>query len=120
MALIDDFKARFPEFDPAIVDQRLPILEGVADCYFCGDYENSKCDREITLNLLAHLLVIDQTKGTSSGAAGGGVASKSVGNVSVSYHSAYDQSSLRDFFGGSKYGMMFLQLTAHRRWAHFV
>ena len=63
MALIDDFKARFPEIDTAIVDAKLPIYEPVIHCYYGGPYIG--CGIEITLNLIAHLIstVTNETTG---------------------------------------------------------
>lgn len=124
MALVDDFKARFPElvtqYGQAVVDQRVGIFAGIYTCYFCGNYDDP-CDREAILNLIAHLLVVDQAGSTASAAGvGGAVSSKSVGSVSVGYGATSDQGMNRDTFGGTKYGAMFLQLTAHRRGAVFV
>lgn len=125
MALVDDFKARFPElvtqYGEAVVNQRIVILENVYTCYFCGDY-NDKCDREAILNLLAHMLVVDQSGTTSAAGSGmgGAVSSKSVGNVSVSYGATSDQGINRDAFGSTKYGATFLLLISGRRGAYFV
>jgi hypothetical protein len=119
MPLIDDFKARFPEFDAAVVDQRLPIFEAIWPCYFCGDY-SIPCDKEAILNLIAHLLVMDQSAGSNGATAVGNVQSKSVGNVSVSYKNSAVQTWDNDFFGGTKYGMMFLNLNRGRSKPVFV
>lgn len=124
MALVDDFKARFPElvtqYGVNVVDQRVGILADVYTCYFCGNYDD-KCDREAILNLIAHLLVVDQSGSSASASGtGGAVSSKSVGNVSVSYGATADQGFNRDTFGGTKYGAMFLQLTRGRAGAVFV
>lgn len=119
MAFIDDFKARFPEFNASVVDERVPIFENVWPSYFTGDYA-VVTDREAILNLVAHLITMDQSAGSGGATAAGNIASKSVGNVSVSYNTASDQSSLRDFFGGTKYGMNFLLVTMYRRGAVFV
>lgn len=117
MALVDDFKARFPEFKPAVADQYIPIYENIYQCYFCGDYSDC-CDKEIILNLLAHLITGEITPGASG--TPGNVLSKAVGNVSIQYGQAYSQSGLRDFFGSTKYGQRFLQLTSTRHGAVFV
>lgn len=115
MALIDDFKARFPEFDTAVVDQYLPILEDVWPCYYGQAY--TACNKEIVLNLVAHLLVMQQAPGA------GPVkeeSRRSVGSVSVSYEARANTSNLSDFFGSTKYGQMYLLLTSTRRRAYFV
>ena len=109
MALIDDFKARFPEFDTGVVDQYLPILEGVWPCYFNKPYTG--CNQEAILNLVAHLLT---TEVQTSKASGQVVASKSVGSVSTSYvQAAGSTSGMYSMFGSTKYGQRFLQLIAH-------
>jgi len=36
MAVSDDFKSRFPEFDAVTVDQYIPILEPVWPSYWVG------------------------------------------------------------------------------------
>jgi len=115
MVLIDDFKTRFPEFDTAVVDQYLPIFEDVWPCYYGQAYE--ACNKEIILNLNAHLLVLQQSPG---GAPVKEQSSRSVGSVSVSFESRSSASNLSDFFGSTKYGQMFLMLTSTRRRAYFV
>ena len=106
MALIADFKARFPEFADAVVDQYLPILEPVWPCYFNKPYTG--CNQEMVLNLVAHLLVMETRTGS---AAVQTVASKSVGSVSTSYATATQSGgALFDTFGSTKYGQRFLLL----------
>lgn len=115
MALIDDFKNRFPEFDTAVVDQYLPILDGVWQCYYGKPY--AACDKEIILNLVAHLLVLEQSPSTATVKE---ESSRSVGSVSVSYEARSTTSNLTDFFGATKYGQRYLMLTSTRRRAYFV
>lgn len=116
MALIDDFKARFPEFDTATVDQYIPILEPIWDCYYGGVYED--CGVEIVLNLLAHMLVIETSAGSGNVKS---TQSKSVGSVSVSYSQGYASTSMRDdWLRSTKYGMRYLMLTRKRQGAVFV
>lgn len=110
MTIIDDFKARFPEFLDAEVDANLPKLIIVWPCYYGGTYTET-CDQEIILNLLAHLLVteINPTKQPFQTA-----ASQSVGDVSVSYVDTGTPGDPRDFFKFTKYGQRFKQLTSFR------
>lgn len=117
MALIDDFKTRFPEFDTADVDARLPNLETVYDCYYGGVYGVLSCDDEIILNLLAHLLVseIQVSKGADMA-----VTSESVGSVSRSFAVPQSASNNYAFFGSTKYGQRYLQLIAKNTGAYFV
>lgn len=124
MAIIDDFKSRFPEFDDTFVDATLPFYIDNYQCYYGGDYSNA-CDKEIILYLLAHLLY---TEGGYDGSGSGGAtptqlqASKSVGSVSVSYVVAdtSTSSARNNFFGTTKYGQRYLLLTAHNFGAKFA
>lgn len=115
MALLDDFKARFPEFDEGQVDRYLPILEPVWPSYYGREYEGNE---EIVLNLVAHLLVAETTSGPAPAK---NVASQSVESVSVSYVApASSPSRQQDFFSTTKYGARFLQLIAPLRGGVFV
>jgi hypothetical protein len=117
MSLIDDFKARFPEFDVDVVDQYIPILEGVYPCYYGGDYSDL-CDKEIILNLLGHLLVSETKAGTGNVKS---TQSKSVGNVSISYSAGYASTSERmAWFKTTRYGSRYLLLTRKRQGGVFV
>lgn len=110
MALIDDFKARFPEFATATVDTYLPILADVWPSYYAFEY--SATTKEATLNLVAHLLVQETNTGSGSAQT---VASKSVGSVSESYVAATQSGgALFDFFNSTKYGQRFMLLTRRR------
>lgn len=116
MALIDDFKTRFPEFADAIVDLWIPILEDVWPCYYGRGYDEG-CGKEIVLNLLAHLITIEAATGSESVKS---VASQSVGSVSESYVNSSNTGENADFFGSSKYGQRFLFLTARYYAPKFV
>ena len=116
MALIDDFKARFPEFTDAVVDVWIPILEPVYPAYYGLAYVAAT--QEATLNLLAHLISLEPGTGLKSAKGSASsqiVASKSVGSVSVS-HAAATQSggAMYDYYNATKYGQRFLMLTARR------
>lgn len=116
MALIDDFKARFPEFTEAQSDTYIPILEPVWPCYYGGEYEG--CGVEIVLNLVAHLLVAEISKG--SGAVKS-IQSQSVGNLSVTYSAGFASSGPRDdWLRSTKYGQRYLMLTRSRQGGVFV
>ena len=107
MTVQDDFKARFPEFDEADVDQYLPVLEDVWPAYFNRKYEPNK---EVVLNLIAHLVVTEKQAGTGPVQS---AQSKSVGSVSVSYRDR-ESGRLEDFFGTTKYGQRYLFLSRTR------
>lgn len=117
MALLDDFKARFPEFDAATADQYIPILEPIWPCYYGGTYTDP-CGQEIVLNLLAHMLTIETSPGSGNVKS---TQSKSVGNVSISYSQGYAPTSERnDWLSRTKYGMRYTMLTRHRQGGVFV
>lgn len=106
MALLDDFKARFPGIPTATADTYVPILEDVWPEYFGGDY--NAANKEIVLQLLAHLV-------TTEAAAGNGPAqveaSRSVGSVSVSFQAGASSAS---WFGTTRYGQRYLELLRSR------
>lgn len=107
MAILDDFKARFPDFDEADADQYVPIFENVWPAYFNREYEPNK---EIVLNLIAHLIVMEQQDGAGPLQS---AQSKSTGSVSASYHPR-ESGRLEDFFASTKYGQRYLLLTRTR------
>lgn len=115
MALINDFKTRFPEIAGSVVDQYLPILEPVWPCYYGRPYEG--CNKEAILNLIAHLMTMETNPSSASARE---TASKSVGSVSVSYVASRSTSELADFFGFTKYGQRFLLLTSKFRGPKFA
>ena len=116
MALIDDFKCRFPEFEVADADLYIPILEPVWPCYYGGSYEG--CGVEIILNLLAHLLVGEISEGSDSERASSSI---SVGNVSESFEALSASTSDRlDWLRSTKYGQRYIMLTKSRRGGCFV
>jgi hypothetical protein len=120
MALLDDFKARFPNIDPALADQYVPILENVYICYYSFQYDaDNKCTQEAILNLIAHLLVLESK---SSSASNRNTASKSADGLSVSYEAVSDATSSERtrFFNTTKYGQQFLILTSNRIGGFFV
>jgi hypothetical protein len=115
MAFIDDFKARFPEFETAIVDQYLPILEQVWPCYTGWAYEG--CGEEIVLNLVAHLLVAETSAGTDPLIQ---ITSQSVGSVSQSFAVDASVGERTTWLLSTKYGARYSLLTRHRQGGVFV
>lgn len=116
MALVDDFKTRFPEFDTEQVDTYLPVLDSVWPSYFNAAYNAET--REAVLNLVAHLFVGETTGGATGGT--GRLAGKAVGKVSVSYQADSDASEMTDYFRSTKYGQRFVRLRAAYRGGVFV
>jgi hypothetical protein len=111
MALIDDFKAKFPEIDTAAVDQYFPALEQTYHCYYGGNVD-VPCEKEAVLWLIAHLITLD-SQGATTSAPTRNTSSRSVGSVSVSYET--DTSGRRDagWYNTTRYGQRFLMLTQH-------
>ena len=117
MAVSDDFKTRFPEFDAVTVDQYIPILEPVWPSYWGGDYA-APSGQEIVLNLLAHLITIEISAGSENVKT---ALSKSVGSVSVLYSQGYAPTSERNaWFKTSKYGARYMWLTSRNAGGFFV
>lgn len=117
MALADDLRLRFPELNGDQVVTYAPILEPVYPVYYGGDYATPR-GREIILNLVAHLILLE-TRNTTGGALRT-VTSRSVGSVSESYADNSTKSQQAEFFSSTKYGQRFLLLTSYRRGAAVV
>ena len=117
MAVSDDFKSRFPEFDAVTVDQYIPILEPVWPSYWGGDYA-APSGQEIVLNLIAHLITAEISAGSDNVKT---AQSKSVGSVSVSYSPGYAPTSERTaWLKTTKYGVRYLWLTSRNSGGFFV
>jgi len=117
MAVSDDFKSRFPEFDAVTVDQYIPILEPVWPSYWGGDYA-APSGPEIVLNLIAHLITAEISAGSDNVKT---ALSKSVGSVSVSYSPGYAPTSERNaWLKTTKYGVRYLWLTSRNSGGFFV
>ena len=115
MALIDDFKTRFPEFNTGTVDSYFPVLESMWPSYYNVTYRENT--REAVLNLLAHLLV-SETEAASVGGAGASFAesSRSVDGVSVSFivPPAAQDSASYSYWATTRYGQRFWLLSRTR------
>lgn len=116
MAKIDDFKARFPNFDTSVVDSLFPVIQDLAICYYGGSYDESPCEKEIILNLYAHLLTLENNATSETVR---NQTSKSVGNVSVSFEASTEVGT-RGWFNTTRYGQQFLYLTSRNAGAIFV
>ena len=117
MARIDDFKARFQNFDTTVVDSLFPIIEPQTACYYGGDYDSNACDKEIILQLWAHLITIENRASDKSVR---NEASKAVGSVSVSYEASQQETGRMGWFNTTRYGQQFLFLTQSNQGAVFV
>lgn len=119
MALIDDFKARFTEFDTAVVDASLPALILEYPAFYGGEYDDGSSDDDrAILYLLAHLLSIEVNAGTS-GAPALLASSQTVGSVSVSFASGSTAWSA-GWFETTWYGQRFWRITSQFGGARFV
>lgn len=120
MAIIDDFKLRFPTFNTATVDTILPLIEPEYKCYFNREYGQKDCYDAAILMLLAHLFVIE-TGATFNGTSGNSSSlraeqSKSVASVSVSYDAATQSGGAQfDFFRTTSYGQRYLRMISKFR-----
>lgn len=110
MALIDDFKTRFPQFDSVKVDELWPFIDAQWKCYFGASYGIKDCDDEAILNLIAHLFT-SELNSESSNASQKDIASQSVGSVSVTFGTGATEDSLNQWLNTTIYGQRFLILT---------
>jgi hypothetical protein len=96
MALIDDFKAEFPEFDATQVDTYFSQLEAIYPTFYGGTYvdgDTVSADNNAILWLLAHLFVVRT------------VMNQTMGGVTEIDSSDYDA-----YFKLSIYGQTYLTL----------
>jgi hypothetical protein len=117
MALIDDFKTRFPEFTASDVDTAWSSLEAVWPCMYGGTYGSSDCDDQAILLLIAHLFYLS-TVSTSQPAMS--AVSQSVGSVSVTNMIDQTGGDRKSFFNSTAYGQQFMLITSKRHGAFFV
>ena len=109
MSLIDDFKARFPEFDTAQVDAVFPSISATYHCYYNNDYGVSECEDEAILQLCAHLFVV-QSSATARPSRE--VSSRGADGLSVSYGD--NKTGDASFYSSTKYGQAFLLITSKK------
>ena len=118
MAFIDDFKAKFPEFDTTAVDTYFATSEDDYKCYYGANYVGTgTCDDQAILMLQAHLFVVNDKSGTAPSK---DAVSKAVDGVSVSFATPATNSQSDIFFMSTKYGQRYLQLIAHNFGGVFV
>ena len=108
MAVIDDFKAQFPEFDATTVDNNATVLQELQTALFNRPYDQNK---QATLHLMAHLFVT-QFQGTAGSGPSRAVNSKSAGSVSASYEALSEAPDMsEEWLRTTRYGQLFLLLT---------
>lgn len=118
--LINDLKARFPNIDPTLIDTNFPLFENTYQCYYGATYGKDKCDDEIILNLLAHLIVSQDNATSSNGEANYIIQSESVDGVSTSFAGMQNIDLQDSFFYSTIYGQTFKMLTQKNTGAYFV
>ena len=115
MALIDDFKARFPEFDSDEVDAAWSGLEAYWPCFYGGAYGSNDCEDQKVLYLIAHLFTVNKLSGSAKTS-----TSDSVADVSSSWLVSANMSDQESFFSSTKYGQQFYMMIRNRFGAVFV
>ena len=119
MALIDDFKTRFPEISATTVDRLLPLYETTFKCYYNSTYGVNDCDDEIILVLIAHL--IETNRGNADGTtAPAPLQSESVDGVAVTYSTAQYKDGTELWWYSTPYGQMFQMLIQKNIKAYFA
>ena len=110
MSLASDFKCRFSEFTAPDVDKFVLIYEPELLQYYGSPYDPANdATREIILNLLAHLIMLELRRAKTPVR---NVSSRSVGGVSTSYEAGGAMDVQHAFFSTTAYGQRFLLLTA--------
>ncbi len=121
MAMIDDFKAKFPMIPAVTVDEYFPLFEINYKCYYGAEYGNNTCDNEAILYLIAHLIITTQQSVLIGSTPNFAVASESVDGVSTSYFMGNTTVSLNEsFYLSTVYGQIYLQLISKNIGAYFV
>lgn len=117
MALIDDFKAKFPnDFTEAQVDDNWANLDPEYQCFYNADLTIA-CEKSAALYVIAHLLYLSlQTSNASFRLA----QSTTVHDVSVSYAMPANFDDLHAFYNTTRYGQLFIQITSSTMGAVFV
>jgi hypothetical protein len=121
MAMIDDFKTKFPMIPDATVDTYFPMFKTNYKCYYGAEYGNNICDDEAILYLIAHLITTTQQSVLIGSTPNFAVANESVDGVSTSYFMGNATVSLNEsFFLSTIFGQMYLQLISKNVGACFV
>jgi len=116
MALKEDFKDLFEEFDNQAIDKAWSSLVALWPCFFGGSYgAGNSCDDQAILYLIAHLFKVDQKNSPSLA-----TTSRSVGSVSTTTLIDPNLSYSKSFLSSTKYGQKYLLITQHRHGACFV
>jgi hypothetical protein len=117
MSLLDDFKERFPNFDPETVDALFPDVQDDYPNYYDYVYGVSAVIDRAILLLCAHLFVVETLP--SDGQVGQ-LSQSGVRSVSGSFRVQADTTDWRTFFEATKYGGRFLKMINKRQGGIFV
>lgn len=121
MAMIDDFKEKFPMIPTTTVDLYFPLFETNYKCYYGAEYGNNTCDNEAILYLIAHLITTTEQSTLTKAAPNFAVASDSVDGVTTSFFMGNATVSLNEgFYLSTVYGQIYLQLISKNIGAYFV
>lgn len=113
---VASFRLQYPEFvDPPFTDAIIEAKLMDSQCDFSrGKLSNNACGENIyeriIFTLTAHNLKLWDNRQKGNAVSGGGISSKSVGKVSVSYNRAASNSSQDDFYLQTIYGADYLSL----------
>jgi hypothetical protein len=117
VALIDDFKARFSQFNSDSVDNVFPFLEKDYIYYYNFPYVEGGPKSEIILFLLAFLYKVE--KSPSDGQKNQ-VRSASAKGVSSTFNVSDMSTEQRNFLNSNDYGQRFLRMANRRQGTFFV
>lgn len=104
-----EFKARFPEFD-SVDDSRIQVFIDDAELELDEGVWGTWYEKGLAY-LTAHFLTIaNQTAAGASGSTGGPVASRSVGDVSISFARGASTGATEDYFNSTSYGQEYFRM----------
>lgn len=103
-----EFKIRFPEFG-SVLDARVQLFLDDAELELDTSRWGDRYDKGQAL-LAAHYLTLSLKAASGASSSSGTVASKSIGDVSVSYAVASSVSKTEDFYSSTIYGLEYLVL----------
>ncbi len=105
---VADFKLRYTEFS-AVLDARVQVFLDDAELEMSETVWDTLYERG-AYALAAHLLTLSDKTAAGSTGAPGTVASRSVGDVSVSFVSSGAKNKEDEYFGSTSYGLDYLRL----------
>jgi hypothetical protein len=101
--ILDDFRAKFPEFE-SVPDDVINSIIAEYRCYYNFGYDEHCCKQTAILYLIAHLVYLQQNPTNSPIRE---ASSQSVGSVSVSF-GLTSKTAYEAFFNSTPYGQRYL------------